>query len=163
MCSPCPTNRAIRAVQHVLVFAMSALVIPSCGREKAARSAPDATAFVRTSDLRAGAVSADTAGQLPFVDKAAEADALRDGSRLFAAMNCVGCHGAKGGGGIGPPLSDNRWIYGRPIENIVQTVLQGRPNGMPSYGGKLPPHEVRKIAFFVQSLSAHNTVTREIP
>src|SRR4051794_3716850 len=37
--------------------------------------------------------------------------ALSEGKRLYQALNCVGCH-ANGGGGIGPPLMDEKWIYG---------------------------------------------------
>jgi cytochrome c oxidase cbb3-type subunit 3 len=38
-----------------------------------------------------------------------------------------------GGGGMGPPLMDNEWIYGSSPENIVATIVEGRPNGMPSF------------------------------
>ena len=45
-------------------------------------------------------------------------------------MNCAGCH-FNGGGGMGPPLMDNIWIYGDSIENIGASIREGRPNGMP--------------------------------
>ena len=35
----------------------------------------------------------------------------------------------------------------------MQSILQGRPNGMPAFGGKLPESEAWKIAAFVRSLS----------
>ena len=41
-----------------------------------------------------------------------------------------------GGGGIGPPLMDDRWIYGSAPENIYASIVQGRPNGMPAWGGR---------------------------
>src|SRR4051794_12790521 len=37
--------------------------------------------------------------------------ALSEGKRLFSNFNCSGCH-AHGGGGMGPPLMDEKWIYG---------------------------------------------------
>src|SRR4051812_9204883 len=37
------------------------------------------------------------------------AQALSDGQTLYAAYNCSGCH-AHGGGGMGPPLLDNKWF-----------------------------------------------------
>ena len=40
-----------------------------------------------------------------------------EGKRLFTAYNCSGCH-ANGGGGIGPPLMDDEWIYGFMPGNI---------------------------------------------
>ena len=52
----------------------------------------------------------------------------------------AGCH-ANGGGGIGPPpiRKDQRdWIYGGEPSNVFDTIVKGRPNGMPTWGGKIP-------------------------
>ena len=54
---------------------------------------------------------------------------LSEGKRLYTWFNCNGCH-AKGGGGSGPPLMDDRWIYGarhrehrrRPSARAVRTA-----------------------------------------
>jgi cytochrome c oxidase cbb3-type subunit 3 len=105
---------------------------------------------VVTSDLRAGGVPANAEAENPYAD---DEHALAAGRKLYAAMNCGGCHGPSGGGGIGPPLADASWIYGGAPENIVQAILEGRPNGMPAYGGKLPASEAWKIAAFVKQRS----------
>ena len=63
---------------------------------------------------------------------AANAFHLSEGKRLFAWFNCSGCH-ANGGGGMGPALIDDKWIYGKRIESIHATIRDGRPNGMPSF------------------------------
>ena len=63
--------------------------------------------------------------------------ARREGKRLFSWYNCIGCH-ANGGGGMGPPLMDDEWIYGSEPANIFATIVEGRPNGMPSFGGSIP-------------------------
>jgi cytochrome c oxidase cbb3-type subunit 3 len=78
--------------------------------------------------------------------------ALSEGKRLYSQMNCVGCH-AHGGGGMGPALMDDRWIYGDHPEQIFSTILEGRPNGMPAFHGKLPDYEVWQIVAYVRSLS----------
>ena len=39
---------------------------------------------------------------------------------------------------MGPSLMDDEWIYGDRLEQIHQTLVEGRPNGMPSWGGKIP-------------------------
>lgn len=67
-------------------------------------------------------------------------------------MNCNGCH-FNGGGGIGPALMDDEWIYGSRIENIVQTIKEGRPNGMPSFRGKIPDDQIWQIAAYVRSMA----------
>jgi cytochrome c oxidase cbb3-type subunit 3 len=78
--------------------------------------------------------------------------ALSEGKHLFESMNCVGCH-AHGGGGMGPPLMDDKWIYGGEPEKIFSTIVEGRPNGMPSFRGKLPDYQVWQIAAYVRSMS----------
>jgi cytochrome c oxidase cbb3-type subunit 3 len=79
---------------------------------------------------------------------------VTQGKKLFAWYNCVGCH-ANGGGGSGPPLMDDRWIYGSGIENIVQTIREGRPNGMPSFRGKVPDEQIWQIAAYVRSMGRY--------
>jgi cytochrome c oxidase cbb3-type subunit 3 len=78
--------------------------------------------------------------------------AVAEGKRLFDQYNCSGCH-AHGGGGIGPPLMDANWIYGSQPQNIHDTILEGRPNGMPSFRGKIPEFQVWEIVAYVRSMS----------
>lgn len=78
--------------------------------------------------------------------------ALADGERLYHWYNCSGCHFA-GGGGIGPPLMDDDWIYGGEPQNIFNTIMEGRPNGMPSYRGLLPQEAAWQVVAYVRSLS----------
>src|ERR1044071_3848683 len=46
--------------------------------------------------------------------------AIAEGKRLYTQLNCVGCH-ANGGGGMGPPLMDDKWIYGSAPANKIGT------------------------------------------
>jgi cytochrome c oxidase cbb3-type subunit 3 len=73
------------------------------------------------------------------------------GKALFSAMNCNGCH-FNGGGGMGPSLIDDVWIYGSDFVNIAATIRDGRPNGMPSFGRMLPPEQIYELAAYVRSL-----------
>ncbi|HEX9981792.1 MAG TPA: c-type cytochrome [Thermoanaerobaculia bacterium] len=82
------------------------------------------------------------------------AHAIAEGQRLYTWFNCVGCH-ANGGGGMGPPLMDVRWRYGSDPENIYATIMEGRPNGMPSFRGKIAEHQVWQLVAYVQSLSGN--------
>jgi len=77
---------------------------------------------------------------------------INQGERLYVQYNCVGCH-FHGGGGIGPPLMDELWVYGGSGQNIHDTIVQGRPNGMPSYGAHLPDDQIWMITAYVRSLS----------
>jgi cytochrome c oxidase cbb3-type subunit III len=84
----------------------------------------------------------------------ANAYQISQGKQFYTWFNCNGCH-ANGGGGSGPPLMDDSWIYGSSIDNIVRTILEGRPNGMPSFRGKLTDDQVWQIAAFVRSMSGN--------
>src|SRR3954449_6287824 len=79
---------------------------------------------------------------------------LSQGKKLFTWFNCTGCHG-NGGGGSGPALMDEKWIYGGEIENIVATIREGRPNGMPSFRGKIPDDQIWQNAGYVRSLGGN--------
>lgn len=77
--------------------------------------------------------------------------AIQEGRRLYRWMNCIGCH-AEGGGSIGPVLWDDQWRYGGRGVDLAESILYGRPNGMPRFAGHLPLEEVWKIVAYVQSL-----------
>ena len=68
---------------------------------------------------------------------------------------CVGCH-ANGGGGIGPPLADAKWIYGEAPHDIFASIWQGRPNGMPAFRGRVAPDQVWALVAYVRAM-AHLT------
>lgn len=82
----------------------------------------------------------------------ANANQLARGETLFAAMNCSGCH-SHGGGGMGPALMDAEWRYGGTMPDIVSSILDGRPNGMPAWRGKLTEEQAWQLAAYVRSLS----------
>jgi cytochrome c oxidase cbb3-type subunit III len=79
--------------------------------------------------------------------------AIAEGEKLFGQMNCTGCH-FNGGGGIGPALMSGHWRYGGRVEQIYESIAQGRPNGMPSWQFVLGPTQMWDLAAYVKSLSA---------
>lgn len=82
---------------------------------------------------------------------------IAEGKRLFTQYNCVGCH-ANGGGAIGPPLMDAEWRYGFTPANIYSTIVEGRPNGMPSWRSKIPDQQVWQLVAYVQSMSGQTPI-----
>lgn len=74
------------------------------------------------------------------------------GRQLYQAYNCVGCH-FNGGGGMGPALMDDHWIYGSSMENIASSIIEGRPNGMPTFRKMVAGDQVWQLAAYVRSLS----------
>jgi cytochrome c oxidase cbb3-type subunit 3 len=83
---------------------------------------------------------------------AGNAYAIAQGQQLFTWMNCTGCH-SHGGGGIGPALMDGKWRYGGRIDQIAASIANGRPNGMPSWRGKLTNQQIWQLAAYVRTLS----------
>jgi mono/diheme cytochrome c family protein len=95
----------------------------------------------------------------PTVDRTdtPDEDTLAQGRALYNQYNCAGCHAA-GGGAIGPALMDDEWIYGNGLDNIFYTIVEGRPQGMPAYRGRIPDGQIRTIAQYVRSLADQDTI-----
>lgn len=134
----------------LLLAAAAAFALAACDqRESRDDAAPaQATRSIAQSDVSPGGANPPkpTSGQYddsPY--------AIAEGKRLFSWFNCSGCH-AHGGGGMGPPLMDETWIYGSEPNNIFATIVEGRPNGMPSFGGKIPDQQVWQLVAYVRSL-----------
>jgi cytochrome c oxidase cbb3-type subunit 3 len=115
-------------------------------REVPPGSIPD---DVAVSDLHVGGGSPSEPARTPYE---LNAYALSEGKRLYSAYNCTGCH-ANGGGAIGPALMDDEWTYGHEADQIYRTILEGRPNGMPTFRGKIPNYQIWELAAYVRSMS----------
>jgi cytochrome c oxidase cbb3-type subunit 3 len=142
---------ACRITVAVCIVALS-LMLAACEREERRfRETPSGVspANVRVSELQPGPAIPTPQTTGPY---ATNAYAIAEGQRLYTQFNCVGCH-AHGGGGMGPPLMDDKWIYGSEPANIFATIVEGRPNGMPAFGGKLANDQVWQLVAYVRSLS----------
>lgn len=78
--------------------------------------------------------------------------ATGEGARLYQWFNCVGCH-AHGGGGMGPPLMDAKWLYGSSPDDVYRSIAEGRPNGMPAFRAKIADEEIWQLVAYVRSMS----------
>ena len=142
-----------------IVAAMLALVVAGCEREvRPFQDLAVASARVQRpalSDLHPGpGKPPPTPENSPFQNNAY---GMAEGKRLFDNYNCSGCH-AHGGGSIGPPLMDDDWIYGSHPANIFATIVEGRPNGMPSFRGRIPDQQVWQLVAYVQSMSGQASI-----
>jgi cytochrome c oxidase cbb3-type subunit 3 len=97
-------------------------------------------------------VGADLDAAMPGYKETAYA--VSQGQLLYLMFNCVGCH-ANGGGAMGPPLMDSRWLYGSTPADIATTIVLGRPNGMPSFRGKLVPAQLNALVAYVRALGGY--------
>lgn len=132
----------------------ASLALVSCEQQTTSRQAVAGPGGLETptaiqSDLRPGGTQRAVNVANPFEG---DATAISEGRRLYNWYNCVGCH-FNGGGGMGPPLMDDEWIYGPEPENIHDVILRGRPNGMPAFGGRIPEQQMWQIVAYVRTLN----------
>ncbi len=84
------------------------------------------------------------------VELLTESSDLNAGKSIFET-NCVACHMADGGGGIGPNLTDKHWILGGGIKNVFRTISEGGRDGkgMVAWKANLKPLEMAQVASYV--------------
>lgn len=136
-----------------LLAAALCLVVIGCKREERGfRVNPPAASAIQKvsiSELFPGNTPAPVHTKNEYEENAY---AISEGKNLYSAFNCVGCH-AHGGGGMGVALMDDKWIYGSEPEQIFATIVEGRPNGMPSFRGKIPASQIWQLVAYVRSMS----------
>jgi cytochrome c oxidase cbb3-type subunit 3 len=89
------------------------------------------------------------------------ANARKIGSQLYISYNCIDCHGAEGAGAMGPSLADGRWHFGGTAGELFESIYQGRPDGMPAWGGRIANDQIWSLITYIQSLSAGKDVATE--
>jgi cytochrome c oxidase cbb3-type subunit 3 len=145
---------------HRVVASALVLLVTSCEREvRELRPSHSASAQTASQHGRVGVPVGPGASVIekrgPAVGYSSEgsnAYDLAEGKRLFSAYNCTGCH-ANGGGGMGPALMDRTWIYGHDPQQVYTSIVAGRPNGMPSFAGRIPEFQAWQIVAYVRSMS----------
>lgn len=148
-------RHALKTVPYTLVCA---LAIPACGRNdiEAKPKAPAAPRQLRT-----------PVGPVPGPGENARQEAnpysgnrqaAGQGKQLFNRMNCAGCHGDHGGGGMGPSLRDVDWIYGNTEAQVFSSIAEGRGHGMPSWGTKINEDDVWKLVSYIKTLRTRDEI-----
>jgi cytochrome c oxidase cbb3-type subunit 3 len=150
----CAAARSCHARLSLVAIVLAGVtILGGCDREQRRFQEPSPASApaqsLSLSELQAGPQTPQPLSADPY---GGSAYAVSEGKRLYGWYNCEGCH-AKGGGGIGPPLMDANWIYGAEPANIFATIVQGRPNGMPSFRGRIPEYQVWQLVAYVRSMS----------
>lgn len=85
--------------------------------------------------------------------------ALGLGAQLFVAYNCIDCHGADGSGAMGPTFADGRWHFGGSAGEVFESIYEGRPDGMPQWGGRITNDQIWMLTAYVRSLATKDLST----
>ncbi|MDG1729203.1 MAG: cbb3-type cytochrome c oxidase N-terminal domain-containing protein [Algibacter sp.] len=89
---------------------------------------------------------------------------IKAGQSVFET-NCVACHMADGGGGIGPNLTDDHWILGGGIKNVFKTVSEGGRSGkgMIAWKAQLKPAQMAQVSSYVLTLQGTTPANPKAP
>jgi cytochrome c oxidase cbb3-type subunit 3 len=98
------------------------------------------------------------------VELLTEATDINAGKAIFET-NCVACHMADGGGGIGPNLTDQNWILGGGIKNVFNTISEGGRDGkgMIAWKQTLKPLEMAQVASYVLNFQGKTPANPKAP
>lgn len=146
--------RGRRRSRIAVVGTLSLLASTACERDQPDRvAAPPAGGPIAGVPGEVHIAPGPAFASMPVANPYAEdPDAIGEGERLYMWYSCGGCHGALGGGGMGPPLRDEDWIYGGDAISIFESIMEGRPEGMPTWQGKIPNDQAWKIVAYIQTL-----------
>ena len=90
-----------------------------------------------------------------------DAPSLEKGKAIFNSTTslCFTCHREDLGGQVGPNLTDEYWIHGCSLEDIVKSITTGFPDkGMLPYGSsnRLTDEELVQVASYILSKQGSN-------
>ena len=91
----------------------------------------------------------------------ADPDVVARGRDKFRVV-CAACHGQRGEGIIGPNLTDDYWLHGGRLVDILKSIRDGVPDkGMPTWGRQLGADELAAVVAYVGSLRGTNVPGKE--
>lgn len=94
------------------------------------------------------AIEAAASARLPLAFMEKESD-LEAGKQIFT-KNCVPCHGADGGGTVGPNLTDGYYLHGNTAEDYFKVIGNGVPEkGMIPWNKTLSRKEILQVASYI--------------
>ena len=147
------SSRCLDRAFMLLVVGLVAAMSTGCERESRDFLPPKPGAEVGSASDAAARQTETTNAALVVGRYEHNAYAVSTGKRLWTWYNCSGCHGVGGGGGSGPALIDDVWIYGGDAGTIYQTIAYGRPNGMPAFASRIPKDQIWQLAAYVRSMA----------
>ncbi|MFQ6614371.1 MAG: cbb3-type cytochrome c oxidase N-terminal domain-containing protein [Fidelibacterota bacterium] len=99
----------------------------------------------------------------PALERFTDPENLAKGKAIFE-KNCIPCHAADGGGGIGPNLTDEYWLHGGAFQDIAHTITVGVPaKGMIPWGKSMNRKKIQLVASFVASLQGTTPANPKAP
>jgi hypothetical protein len=133
--TPAPAGQAENAPSPAQAPAAPANPAPAGQANQPNAAAPQAGA-AQPSGGTADQAAAGGGGNPQDIAKSAEKGSLKspyadfakvaeEGHQKFMSAGCNGCHGGTGGGGMGPPLTNQIWVYGKDDDTLFRLIALG--------------------------------------
>ncbi len=85
---------------------------------------------------------------------------IAQGQKDYATF-CAECHASRGEGKIGPNLTDKYWLYGATPHDLLTSIRDGRPNGMPGWGSVLLPQQLVSMVAYLDTMRGQDLPGKE--
>ena len=151
----------MKALTILCAAAIAAIAWRQQPTSPASPQSPDTTKFVAHGEHMIAGLVAPRDTQMLRNPFEGNADAIAAGAKLYISYNCVDCHGADGSGSMGPAFADGRWHFGGSAAEVYESIYQGRPDGMPAWGGLLDRSSIWRLVSYVRSLEKGKDVATE--
>jgi cytochrome c oxidase cbb3-type subunit 3 len=93
-----------------------------------------------------------------------EAGGWEEQGKQVYMTNCMACHAADGGGGIGPNMTDDYYIHGGTLEDIKRIVEEGViAKGMVPWKGVLKPDDLDAVVFYMRAMRGQTAAAPKEP
>lgn len=119
-----------------------------------------ASVGVLAANITSPAGSADEFADVKMLSTDAD---LLAGQKIFV-QKCAACHGQQGEGMVGPNLTDDYWIHGGEMANVMHILEYGVPSkGMTAWGKQLSDEEMQQVASYVLTLKETSPENQKAP
>lgn len=109
-----------------IMLGLSSMSVHACDEEKKAEGAETAQAAeLDLSKTPLEIVDSIPQGGIISPFDPADPKTAEEGHEVFMETSCNGCHGGTGGGGMGPPLSNQKWVYGNDADTLFRLITLG--------------------------------------
>jgi hypothetical protein len=106
------------------------------------------TSYVSTSDFDDNSQTGNDMDWTALTDETS----LTIGKNVWD-KNCAVCHLPDGGGSIGPNMTDEYWIHGGSINDIIKIIMVGVPaKGMIPWNTTLSPDAIHQVSSYILTL-----------
>lgn len=131
------------------------------GRSVADQYTASVTENTRKQYAEIGDLSADEPTMIKFMK---DPKWVGVGQSIFKA-NCVSCHGADGGGNVGPNLCDENFKHIKKLPDIIKVINEGVAGGaMPAWATRFShKNDIVLVSVYVASLRGSKPATAKAP